>query len=247
MRQHQTAHTTAIAGACILLCTAVGTLCAATIVDWGGDYLSGDKLLAAGGYDAVNDDFGAISPVSDYTGPEIAGRLSDTGNDMRMVNSGTSDRVQLKTELWALVLFQKETFLADGDTLTVNFDATSQVTTNLNTNTGRDNYLVIRSGSAYYRSDEIWTGTGTKILTPTSLSWFAYDPVTDPSDLSGGSATIVSGGLISDIQAVGIFNEKVGGSEATRWDSFEVTGIVIPEPASLLVLLMATGCLLCKR
>ncbi len=219
----------------------------ATIVAWGGDYIgsanSGDNLTA-GGWNAGLDRFNSITPAA-YTGPEIGGRLSGTNTNTEMINVSPRDRIDIKGISWALVLFQKNTFLEQGDLQQVNFDGGSQVEINVNTEANRVNRLVIRSGSNYYISGDIITGTGSKMFTPTTVEWFNYDPINDATTI-GSATTVVSNGQISDITAVGVFSANPSGSEAFRFDRFQVTGAIIPEPTSLALLALG-GLLMVPR
>lgn len=225
----------------VLLMTAVLALVSAwasagTIVNWGGDYVvSGDSPpLLTGGYNASTGYFNAISPSKLYTGPVVGGRLSVSNSNSEMVHDAAGDRMVIKAIDWALVLFQKPTFLDGGASGTVGFDSSDTISIGINSNIGRDQHLVIRSGNTYYISGAIVTGTGDKSYSPTAVSWFAYDPVNAPTVI-GSSASPVVAGVIGDIQAVGIYSKKnTTGSEAFRFDSFVVTAV--PEPATVAVL-----------
>lgn len=224
-------HAVALAAATALCSSATS---AAVIVNWGGDYISSTDSganLTAGGWNAGSDRFNSIVPAA-YTGPAIGGRLSGTNTNTEMIHASPRDRLVIKGISWALVLFQKNTFSEQGDSQQVNFDGDSDIKINVNTEDNRDNRLVIRSGSNYYISGDIITGTGLKTFSPTTVAWFNFDPLSTAPTI-GSAATVVSSGQISDIKAVGVYSSNPSGTEAFRFDQFQVTDAVVPEPASL--------------
>lgn len=213
---------------------------AETIVAWNGDYVSADQRLVAGGWNAAANQFDPISPaVAVYSGPVIAGRISGTNPNMLVKNESAQDRIQFKQMSWGLALFQREHFLGGGDAYGVTLDQDSRVTLYVNSNANRLEYLVVRKGDTFYRSAEIVTGstTGTFTFAPTELTWFAYDPVSNPVDLTGGAASPVDAGVISEVQAIGLLSVLGSGTDAFRCDRVEVSATVeLPSTGTVVLL-----------
>lgn len=213
---------------------------AETIVAWNGDYVSADQRLVAGGWNASDDQFDPISPAAGtYSGPVVAGRISGSNPNMIVKNVSTQDQIQIKQMTWGLALFQKEGFLSGGNAYGVTLDQNSRVTLYVNTNANRLEYLVLRKGDSFYRSAEVVTGstTGTFTFAPTELTWFAYDPVTNPADLSGEAASPIEAGVISGVQAVGLLSVLGSGTDAFRCDRVEVTATVeLPSTGTVVLL-----------
>ncbi len=228
-------------------------LASATIaVDWGGDYVSGDvSLQFPGGYSSGEPQL--LSPSSSYSGTsatfygaqarESAVRVSESAID----DNGSNDRIQLKSNNTGsgayafLVLWKQEDFLNGLDTGQVDFGASDTVTLNLvtyaNFNPGR---LVLRQGSSYYISDELFNSVTSFEETPTELAWNNYDPTgwseNDATTLTtiGSAASIVSDGKISNITEVGFLFSNTGlSNNAARIQNFEVNMTAIPEPGSV--------------
>lgn len=225
----------------LALLQAVGTgLRAETIVAWNGDYVSADQRLVAGGWNAADNQFDPISPAAGtYSGPVVAGRISGSNPNMIVKNVSTQDQIQIKQMTWGLALFQKEGFLGGGNAYGVTLDQDSRVTLYVNTNANRLEYLVLRKGDSFYRSAEVVTGStaGTFTFAPTELTWFAYDPVTNPADLSGGAASPIEAGVISGVQAVGLLSVLGSGTDAFRCDRVEVTATVASPSTGSVILL----------
>lgn len=219
--------------------TAAG-LEAATIVSYGpANYVGGDKPLGTGGYNSGTDRFDTISPDASapYSGPAFGGVLPYTGINAEIENQAGGDRIQIKSVDWGLVLFQQDGFLSGGNIQTVQFDADSRITLNVNTDAAHENHLVIRAHGTYYISGDIIVA-GEQSFTPTTETWYAYDPITDPSSFTatGPGVSIVSGGIIDDIEAVGVFSNNTttdSASEGLDFDTFTVTATLVPEPAAL--------------
>lgn len=240
---------------------------AALIVNWGGDTISANQLLAAG----IGNNKGGfaggnplqLSPTSGYSGGIFYGNVNWTtpgadGNYGQMLSNGISDRLEIKrynTDLQAIVLWKQANFLNGLNTGVAAFDATSTVSMNLNTfvnfSPGR---VVIRlqggSQDGYYISQETpFNGTGSKSANPAALTWLSYDPANDLATF-GSSVNLLSGGLINNITEVGFYfrSNNATSPNAVRLDSFQATAVegVIPEPASL-TLIGASGLMLLPR
>jgi hypothetical protein len=222
---------------------------AALIVNWGSTttYVSANRALLIGGYDGGANDFNVISPATSvYFGPEFAGELSSTDADTNVFNAAGSDRLQVKDINWALVLFQQEHFLEAG---TIDFGTGSSISMNVINDVVRANHLVLRSNGNYYISGDINSGITAYSVDPTTVSWFNYNPSGDPGDLSSLTpASIVVGGIIPDIEAVGFLSlDTTVANDNFSISSFVVDAIAIPEPASALLLTLATPLLLRRR
>ena len=256
--------------AIIVAACVANTAHAKLMVDWGGDYVTatqnfsnGSGNLTHGGF--IGGDPILISPASGYNGTSadfygLTRQDFVTGGNAnsrpQVENVGSNDRIQIKSDFAAgeaLLLWRQGDFLNGLNTGNVGFDATSTVSMNINSyanfNPGR---VVIRlqggSNDGYYISDETpFNGTGAKSASPTGLTWRAYDPATDLDGVAGTITNIVFGGQIANVTEVGFFVEDNVSSDADafRLDSFEVSGVVIPEPASLA--LMGLGGLLMLR
>lgn len=226
----------------------------ALVVDWGGNYVSADQALQAGGFSGGEPLI--LSPGASYSGTSSTfyGAIAITGSRTRQTliqNQSTADRIQLKFTDGgtgtgaALVLWKQEDFLGGLDTGNVGFNSTDTISIDLATyaqfQPGR---LVIQQGSSYYVSQSVFSSTAATItVNPTSLQWFNYDPTgwnaTNSSTLStiGSAATPVSGGVLSGVTEIGfLFSSNDSSSNAVRISNFEVNMSAIPEPTSAALL-----------
>jgi hypothetical protein len=246
----------------------------AMLVDWGGQYVTGNAALSNGSTASMNyggftdGDPQLISPSAGYSGPQFHGQINWpsentgigalTGNGGQMVNNNTTDRLELKrggSSLAALILFRQGTFLNGLNSGNVSFDSSSTVSMNINTfalyDAGR---VVIRleggSLDGYYVSQEApFNGLNLKSANLTSLTWLAYDPATNLRTF-GSAVNILEGGLINHVTEVGFYAQQAAGaansdSTAFRLDSFEVTAV--PEPGAGVAIFLGLALLnLCR-
>lgn len=238
----------------VIACLAVASLSqAATIVDWGGDVVSSNRVFQNAGSNSFGGFSGGdpliISPTEPgYSGGDFYGHVLWTavGSDGaygQIVNQAGADRIEIKrynTDLQALLLWRQSDFLGGLSSGNVSFDATSTAVMNVNTLVSFDaGRVVIRleggANDGYYISQETpFDGTGVKSATLTSLTWLAYDPASSLSTF-GAVTSLLSGGTIDNVTEVGFYTHSNSSSpNAFRLDSFEVSAV--PEPATLSLL-----------
>jgi hypothetical protein len=221
----------------------------ALVVDWGGNYVSGDVQMQEGGF--VDGDPLVLSPATSYTGTSARfhGAVAITGTRTRATivqNNGSNDRLQLKSSdagggvASYLFLWDKGDFLNGMNSESAGFSSTDTITISLATyaqfSPGR---IVIQQGSSYYVSEAVFNAATSFTVNPTGLDWFNYDPTgwsaTNAATLStiGSAASPVFGGMLSNITEVGfLFTSNDSSSNAVRVQNFEVTMSVIPEPTA---------------
>lgn len=245
---------------------------ATVIVDWGGNYVSSNRQFQNFTGDTTAGTIGGfssgdpllISPSSGYSGGDIYGSIAwtlrptqteNTGQGAIVKNASPSDQIELKmggTDYAALLLWRQSDFLNGMNTGTVTLENTSTAAVDIKTYVGFDaGRVVIRleggSNDGYYISQETpFDGSGLKSASLTSLTWLSYDPATSLT-ATGSVVNLLSSGQIANVTEAGIqFEAHTDGSNALRFDSFEVDTAVIPEPATL-GLIVIGGMLMAPR
>lgn len=176
----------------VLLMTILGTtgLKAATVVNWGGDYISAATVNLQTGttvdtgatktylYSTTN----AKSPASGYTAPvgksgTFYGAFETTNGSggtatmsaYRIEDNVAGDRIKIWGQSSAsagntvkgLIFFEQGDYLAAGDAGTVTFDVSSTMSLNVNTFTGNAGArMAVFSGGKWYLSQAVATSTG---------------------------------------------------------------------------------------
>jgi hypothetical protein len=224
---------------------------AATIVNWGGNYVSSNQALQTGGF--LNGQPLPLYPVSGYStagtsaifhGHYVTTEEGTAQNLFQILNSSSNDRIEFKRDnnAWAgLAIWLKDGFLeAPGQP--VSFNADNLVSIDLVTNAAISyRGIVIQIGNDYFISNDIGGGTGVKEISPTTLTWYNYDPVnaftfTSANAVDANKVDLLEGGLINGITGIGFYAQRNSGTStnAFRVQNFTVTAI--PEPASLALL-----------
>ena len=248
---------------------------AALLVDWGGNYVSAqqafsnptpsDGKLATqyGGFSGSNPLL--LSPGTGYGGTSdiFYGQVVRTAGAGTFTNlngnvptaivqdNSSSDRLQVQlinSAASALFLWQQPDFLNGLNTGTLNFATGSTVSftvdTYVNAVPGR---AVLESGGSYYISNAVFSGTGTTTVDLTTLSWFNYDPVNAIGTI-GSSASLVSGGVISNVTEVGFYTGVANApSNAVRVSSVEFNYVPVPEPSGFALLAAGIGLMVIRR
>lgn len=240
-------------GGLLLFLGPVTPASATLIVDWGGEYTSGSSQMLPGGFSGTTPL--EATPATGYdsggTSARFYGQLATTDpagiTQMDVVN-GTPDRFQFKTAnnsaYEALVLWLSQDFLGAAQNQAVALPSASDtVVMNINTHAAIDpTRLVVQRGADYYISDGFTSTTGLVQVDPTALSWYHYDPsvsldfnAADAIPGNDATSTVVVGGQIPGVTAVGLFSSRsavTSQGNALRFDRFEVNAIVVPEPAT---------------
>lgn len=234
---------------------------AATIVNWGGDYVSGNQEfsnkvnLGYGGFDEDGNPL-SLTPTSGYTGGSFHGAILKEGASAfsqvnSVINNSGADRIFLKVQNGSaaafLVLWTQSDFIgADAQAGDIRFDSASSIRLNLanivGPNTEDSGRLVLRlSDGGYYVSSRIFTAiadyqlTGTDLL---SLDFFNYDPASslNLNSESLTSAIISDGVSIGGIIGVGFYFEASIVNNRFDIQNFEVVASTIPEPSTYAML-----------
>lgn len=203
---------------------------------------SGGVLLGAGPDGVLASTFGvALLPDDDRWVANTNGR--DTNND------------STNTVIDAFLVFRKDQFLGGGDTLTVAFDSATTITTSVGA-LGRSQRVAVKQGGQWYLSEASTSG-GNFSLTdfndnaaagkgwaPISPSATDFDVLEDISGLTFGAVDF------TDVQAVAaVVQANRGGSgNFIQLNDFTVDQVLlIPEPASLLLVGMGGALMLTRR
>ena len=203
---------------------------------------SGGVLLGAGPDGVLASTFGvALLPDDDRWVANTNGR--DTNND------------STNTVIDAFLVFRKDQFLGGGDTLTVAFDSATTITTSVGA-LGRSQRVAVKQGGQWYLSEASTSG-GNFSLTdfndnaaagkgwaPISPSATDFDVLEDISGLTFGAIDF------TDVEAVAaVVQANRGGSgNFIQLNDFTVDQVLlIPEPASLLLVGMGGALMLTRR
>ena len=242
-----------------------GRVPAELIVDWGGNYVDGSRSMTLptftdnGGQRTFGySDTVEVTPAS-YTAPAgktdaIFAALQNTSTDgtarnfgaVRITNNGDNDLFYVQGNsgvggsVEGLFFFTQGGFLNGYDSGVLSLDNLSGRLSIYQFSETASFRFAVESDSGWYLSETEQTATGLFELGSLGAeNWGVWDPDTAP--LSAVPGTFSTGGSTLDgVTAVGFYFSGVRGSSAPSLsvDSFQIS--VIPEPGSLVLMLL--GC-----
>lgn len=156
------------------------------------------------------------------------------------VNKG----VGVDTSAKGLLLWKKEAFLNNGDSQTVNIEAADSFSVNLLTFAGTSRSLrfaIILDGTNYVSNTQT-TANGAQTFTVASSNTSWRTVSTDGNYTVGSTPTTLD---LKDIDAVGLYWDmaRTGNQTAVRFDDFQVDATVVPEPATISLVVIGGGVL----
>ena len=170
-------------------------------------------------------------------------------------NGRLANNDQTNSVVDTFLVFRKDQFLNGGDALTVSFDSNSVFNTDVSA-LGRVQRVAIKQGGQWYLSEGS-TGNGQFELTDFNNNsangkrWAAINPTATDFDVLEDTGSLTFNAVdFTDVQAVGLVAQanRGGSGNYVRLNDFSVTGtIVIPEPASIILLGLGSLMLLCQR
>ncbi|MBE2205131.1 MAG: PEP-CTERM sorting domain-containing protein [Chthoniobacterales bacterium] len=236
----------------LLLANATGN--AATLVSWGGDYLT--TSLQNFVLPTATDNSGvrtyeysastAIDPGSGvYSGPKFYGALQNNSGTStpadfdasRVIdNSGTNQirvwgntpSAGITNTITGLIFFKPTLNIGE----TASFGVSDQLNMTISmTGASRLARFAVLNNGQWYLSDDNFTANGAKSITPNGEMWGAWNPTGAPLASTPGSYT-TNGSTFTDIEAVGYyFNiSNTGANSRIDLTSYTATGTVVPEP-----------------
>lgn len=211
------------------------SLQSATLVDWGGDYVSSytglDTPEPATGGGWITYNYSDTTPISP-AGPTFYGAISLVDSSGTGTPAFTSDRFGIQDvaagdqlrigasagattlNMRGLIFFKKENFLDGGSTGTVNFSEGGSISLSTSTSVGANPrqfkaavYALVGGEWNWYLSAST-AATSIDISDPALSLWALYgiDASTAPLNAApGGAAYTVSGSSFEDIGAIGFY------------------------------------------
>jgi hypothetical protein len=260
-------------GAIVLAIGAGPSAQAALLVDWGGNYVGANQAYsnpnaspatAYGGFSGGNPL--QLSPAlsASYSGTSAlfygqvalnSGSGTFATSNTGIINNGNGDRIEFKLDnnnFSALFLWRQADFLNSYNSGSINLATGSTIALNTTTNAnpgGTGGRAVIRVGTTYYISEVISPASGTTGLISedlTALDWFNYNPASALNTI-GSSASLASGGVISNVTEVGFYYNVAGNPNAIRINSVEFDYVAVPEPSAAALLAAGIGFTVIRR
>ena len=246
------------------------------IVDWGGNYVGGSRSLELpaatdnGGMRTFEySDTLSINPDADYTPPvgktgPMYGAVQNTSLDgtarnfgaARISNDGDTDYLYLQGNsgiggsLEGLIFFLKDDFLNGYDSPVLTLSGLSGTMLIRTLNTSGALRLAVQNGTSWYLSETEQTATGTfEVSDLQAENWGAWDPTGAPLNAVPGTYS-TSGSTLNNVTAVGYYfsAERDTSAAALAVDTFQLsTSSAIPEPGSLMLVLLGSTALLPLR
>lgn len=256
---------------------AIASAHAATIVDWGGDYVSSGQSLNMGtssvsGNQSTWDRTGAtaLSPAANYSGPAFYGIIQNNSSNgpaanisqTQVVNNAAGDTITVgwtsssftDKSVLGLVYIKQSDFLSY-NTGTVTFDSTSSISIAKPTGAGNNYYVkaaVLANGQWYLSSTSSANAqysAGLTINNAATEMWGAYT-ATAASLSTLPSSYTTSGSSLTNITAVGYFflANRTGGSTGNSSVAVsDITFSAVPEPSTVLLFAIGGLFLLLRR
>ena len=241
----------------------------AVVVQWGGDMVSGTEglILPTPTTNGSTRTWGygssapLLSPAANYSGQAIYGALQNTPGSGVAANLGSAriENVASVDELriWgstpsagqtstvnAFIFFTPNVASTDTVTFTAGNSALS-ATVSLPSAASRETRFAVQSGGVWYLSQTVAT-TSTSLFTLDDASialWGVWDPTGAPLSAVPTSFTTL-GSAFTDIEAIGFYSiatRSDGNGARITATNFTANATVVPEPASIALLLLGGG------
>lgn len=164
-----------------------------------------------------------------------------TPDDYIFANNNAAEGFTGTNNVFSILLWQKSSFLAGGDTIDVELNGMS-VSVDGNAGTAFGRFVIQLDNASFYVSqqyEQVGNTFNTFSFTdPSAVTWYNYDPVNSDFRTIGSEAAITD---FSNVTTAGAFvQNNVDGRFAQLWvRDFQMVG-TIPEPAAYAFLFGAT-------